>query len=155
MAKSVIGKIVKATLGLAAVTGAAAAAGVVYGLTKWAKDDDSRDIKMTTGGATGVHISKTDDGKFLVDTKYEWTDEDYDDDDEEEKGIIIDLSSGKGCCEETPAEETCECTCCEEAPAEEACECGCCEEAPAEEACECGCCEEAPAEESCGCGCEE
>ena len=143
MARSVFGKIVKATLGVAGIAAAAAAAGVAYGLNKWAKDEDSRDLKVTTGGVNGLHIHKTDDGKFVVDTKYEWTDADFEDEDEGEANgdIIIDLSKRgvEECCEEVceevkeGIEEVKEC-CCEEAEkvAEEVKEC-CCEEEKPEE----------------------
>lgn len=99
MAKSVFGKIMKATLKVAAFTAAAAAAGAVYGLKKWSDDDDSKDIKITTGGVKGLHISKTDDGKYIVDTKYEWQPEDYEDDAEDE-GIVIDISGNRCKCED-------------------------------------------------------
>ena len=143
MAKSVFGKLVKATLGVAGIAAAAAAAGVVYGLNKWAKDEDSRDLKVTTGGVNGLHIHKTDDGRYVVDTKYEWTDADFEDEEGENNGdIIIDLSKRgvEEACEEVKErlEEVKEC-CCEEVDkaaeevAEEVKECCCGEEEKPEE----------------------
>lgn len=89
-----LGKALKFTVGAALVTGAAAAAGLCYGLKKWSDDADSNEIKVTTGGRYGVQIKKTDDGKFVVDTKYDWsTDPKYGD--ERENGIIIDISDNK------------------------------------------------------------
>lgn len=126
MAKSFLGKALKVTFGVAAVAGAAAAAGIVYGLKKWSEDDDSEEIKITTGCKNGLHIKKTEDGKYLVDTKYDWASDPNFCDDEtgeaENGGIVIDISGGKcGCedehcdCEEHAAEE--------EKPADEPCEC--------------------------------
>ena len=142
MAKSVFGKLVKATLGVAGIAAAAAAAGVAYGLNKWAKDEDSRDLKVTTGGVNGLHIHKTDDGRYVVDTKYEWTDADFEDDAEENGEIVIDLSKRgvEEACEEVKErfEEAKEC-CCEEVEkaaeevAEEVRECCCGEEEKPEE----------------------
>ena len=143
MAKSVFGKLVKATLGIAGIAAAAAAAGVAYGLNKWAKDEDSRDLKVTTGGVNGLHIHKTDDGRYVVDTKYEWTDADFEDEEGESNGdIIIDLSKRgvEEACEEVKErlEEVKEC-CCEEVEkaaeevAEEVKECCCGEEEKPEE----------------------
>ena len=152
MAKSVFGKMVKAALGVAGVAAAAAAAGVAYGLNKWAKDEDSRDLKVTTGGVNGLHIHKTDDGKFVVDTKYEWTDADFEDDGEENGEIVIDLS--KKAVEETVEELKEEACCCGEKVKEKVEEvvekvtCGCEEEAAPEE-------EAKPEEGDCGCGCDE
>ena len=86
-----LGKALKFTVGAALVTGAAAAAGLCYGLKKWSDDEDSDEIKVTTGGRYGVQIAKTNDGKFVVNTKYDWaTDPKYGE--EREGGIIIDIS---------------------------------------------------------------
>ena len=130
MAKSIFGKVVKATLGIAAVAGAAAAAGIAYGLKKWAEDDDSKDIKITTGTKNGLHISKTEDGKYVVDTKYDWASDPHfcedQDEDFEDGSIIIDISGDKCCCEDDEEEP---CTCgCEEEDDDEPCSCGCEEE---------------------------
>ncbi len=128
MAKSFFGKALKVTFGVAAAAGAVAAAGIVYGLKKWSADDDSEEIKITTGCKNGLHIKKTEDGKYLVDTKYDWaSDPNFCDDETEEAenggdGIVIDISNGKCCenghcdCEEHAAEA-------EEKPADVPCEC--------------------------------
>ncbi len=134
MAKSVFGKILSVAAGVTAVVGAAAAASVAYGLKKWSKDDDSNDIKITTGGKYGLHIQKTEDGKYVVDTKYDWaSDPDFCDCEDccEDDDVVIDISDDDCCCEA-------ECDCddieveiveapVEEAPAQECC-CGCEEE---------------------------
>ena len=132
MAKSVFGKILSVAAGVTAVVGAAAAAGVAYGLKKWSKDEDSNDIKITTGGKYGLHIQKTDDGKYVVDTKYDWaSDPDFCDCEDccEDEDVVIDISDDECCCE-----AECECDDIEveivEAPAEECC--SCCEEETAE-----------------------
>ena len=72
MGKSVLGTALKITAGVVAAAGTAAAVSLVYGLKKWAEDETSQEIKFTTGGKNGVCISKTDDGKYIVDTKYDW-----------------------------------------------------------------------------------
>ena len=127
MAKSVFGKILSVAAGVTAVVGAAAAASVAYGLKKWSKDEDSNEIKLTTGGKYGLHIQKTEDGKFVVDTKYDWaSDPDFCDCEDccEDDEVVIDIS------------EDCEC------------ECGCdCDDIEVEIV-------EEPAE-GCCCGCEE
>ena len=129
MAKSVFGKILSVAAGVTAVVGAAAAEGVAYGLKKWSKDEDSNDIKITTGGKYGLHIQKTDDGKYVVDTKYDWaSDPDFCDCEDccEDEDVVIDISDDECCCE-----AECDCDDIEveivEAPAEECC-CGCEEE---------------------------
>ena len=100
--------------GVVAAAGTAAAVSLVYGLKKWAEDETSQEIKFTTGGKNGVCISKTDDGKYIVDTKYDWASDPAFADVAEDDGIIIDISGGDDgtacCCDE----------CEEEAPAEEA-----------------------------------
>ena len=123
MAKNVFGKILSVAAGVTAVVGAAAAASVAYGLKKWSKDEDSNEIKLTTGGKYGLHIQKTEDGKFVVDTKYDWaSDPDFCDCEEccEDDDVVIDISDDECCCE-------CGCEETAEAPAEECC-CGCEEE---------------------------
>ncbi|MBQ8830625.1 MAG: hypothetical protein IJ017_03400 [Oscillospiraceae bacterium] len=130
MAKSVFGKILSVAAGVTAVVGAAAAASVAYGLKKWSKDEDSNDIKITTGGKYGLHIQKTEDGKYVVDTKYDWaSDPDFCDCEDccEDDDVVIDISDD--CC----CEAECECGCEDieveivEESAEECC-CGCEEE---------------------------
>ena len=135
MAKNVFGKVLGIAAGVTAVVGAAAAASIAYGLKKWSKDEDSNEIKITTGGKNGLHIQKTEDGKYIVDTKYDWaSDPDFCDCEDccEDDEVVIDISEEEPCC----CEEEC---CCddieveiveaevEEAPAEECC-CGCEEE---------------------------
>ena len=128
MAKSVFGKVLSVAAGVTAVVGAAAAASIAYGLKKWSKDEDSNEIKITTGGKNGLHIQKTEDGKYIVDTKYDWaSDPDFCDCEDccEDDEVIIDIS-GEACCDA-------ECDCevnkfgIEEDPVEECC-CGCEEE---------------------------
>ena len=114
MGKSVLGTALKITAGVVAAAGTAAAVSLVYGLKKWAEDETSQEIKFTTGGKNGVCISKTDDGKYIVDTKYDSASDPAFADVAEDDGIIIDISGGDDgtacCCDE----------CEEEAPAEEA-----------------------------------
>ncbi len=103
MAKSFLGKALKFTVGAALVTGAAAAAGICYGLKKWSENEDSDELKVITGTHHGIHITKTEDNKFIVDTKYDKaSDPKYCDD--PESCIIVDISdkSKDVPCEETP-----------------------------------------------------
>ena len=74
MGKSVLGTALKITAGVLAAARRAPPrpSSLVYGLKKWAEDETSQEIKFTTGGKNGVCISKTDDGKYIVDTKYDW-----------------------------------------------------------------------------------
>ena len=132
MAKSVFGKILGVAAGVTAIVGAAAAAGVAYGLKKWSKDEDSNEIKLTTGGKYGLHIQKTEDGKYVVDTKYDWaSDPDFCDCEDccEEDDVVIDISDDE--CDCCCGEAECECDDIEveivEEPAEGCC-CGCEEE---------------------------
>ncbi len=113
MGKSVLGTALKITAGVVAAAGTAAAVSLVYGLKKWADDETSQEIKFTTGGKNGICISKTDDGKYIVDTKYDWASDPAFADVAEDDGIVIDISGrddGTACCEEcqeeTPAAET-------------------------------------------------
>ena len=130
MAKSVFGKIVSVAAGVTAVVGAAAAAGLAYGLKKWAKDEDSNEIKITTGGKNGLHIQKTEDGKYIVDTKYDWaSDPDFCDCEDccEDDEVVIDISA----VQVSIGEDECDCDDIEveivEEPEAECC-CGCEEE---------------------------
>ena len=131
MAKNVFGKFLSVAAGVTAVVGAAAAAGIAYGLKKWSKDEDSDEIKITTGGKYGLHIQKAEGGKFVVDTKYDWaSDPDFCDCEDDcccDDEVVIDISEDDCCCE-----AECDCDDIEveivEAPAEECC-CGCEEEA--------------------------
>ena len=102
-----------------AAAGTAAAVSLVYGLKKWAADETSQEIKFTTGGKNGVCISKTEDGKYIVDTKYDWASDPAFADVAEDDGIIIDISGkddGTACCDDELDEETEEedCSDCEE-----------------------------------------
>ena len=144
MSKKFLGTALKVTAGVAVAAGAVAAAGFVYGLKKWSKDEDSDEIKITTGGKNGLHIQKTEDGKYLVDTKYDWASDPNFCDDEtaaaEDGGIVIDISGEKcGCEDENCAcgEETAENNTAEEETAEksdnEETSCECCEAEKAEE----------------------
>ena len=131
MAKSVFGKIVSVAAGVTAVVGAAAAAGLAYGLKKWAKDEDSNEIKITTGGKNGLHIQKTEDGKYIVDTKYDWaSDPDFCDCEDccEDDEVVIDISA----VQVSIGEDECDCDDIEvEIVEEPEAEC-CCEEETAE-----------------------
>jgi len=141
-----LGKVLAAGAGIVVAAGAAATAGIVVGLKKWAKDEESQDIKIVFGGDYGLKISKGENpGEFQIDTRYDWqNDPDFVDEIEEDE-----------CCGECDVEVVEEACCCaEEVPAEsgEAC---CCKEEAAECCCEEaaeGCCCEEAAE---GCCCEE
>ena len=133
-----LGKVLAAGAGIVVAAGAAATAGIVVGLKKWAKDEESQDIKIVFGGDYGLKISKgAAPGEFQIDTKYDWqNDPDFVDEiDEDEESCECDVevvdAEECGCAEEVPVESGCDCA--EEA----ACEC--------EEPCKCECAEEAQA----------
>ena len=133
-----LGKVLAAGAGIVVAAGAAATAGIVVGLKKWAKDEESQDIKIVFGGDYGLKISKgAAPGEFQIDTKYDWqNDPDFVDEiDEDEESCECDVEVVEAdecrCAEEVPVESGCDCA--EEA----ACEC--------EEPCKCECAEEAQA----------
>ena len=127
-----LGKVLLAGAGIVVAAGAAATAGIAVGLKKWAKDEDSQDIKIVFGGDYGLKISKgANAGEFQIDTKYDWqNDPDFIDEieeDEDDCQCEVEVVEEDACCcaEEVPVESGCDC-------AEEAeCKCGetcCCEE---------------------------
>jgi len=133
-----LGKVLAAGAGIVVAAGAAATAGIVVGLKKWAKDEESQDIKIVFGGDYGLKISKgAAPGEFQIDTKYDWQNDpdfvDEIDEDEESCECDVEVVEADECCcaEEVPVESGCDCA--EEA----ACEC--------EEPCKCECAEEAQA----------
>lgn len=131
MSKNIFGKVIGVAAGVTVALGAAATASIAYGLKKWAQDEDSHDIKITTGCKNGIHISKTDDGKYVVDTKYDWATDpnfcDCDDcNDDEGNEVVIDISADGEACEEDDSDIEVEITetpvesydCCKEEDAE-------------------------------------
>lgn len=64
--------------------GIAALGGVLVGLNRWSKDEDSDSIRIALG-KKGIMIRKnTETGKYEVDTNYDWkSDPEFCDDDED------------------------------------------------------------------------
>ena len=155
-------------LGIVGTLAGAAVAGTALMLRSWAKDPESEDLRVITGSGKGLKLTKTEDGKVVVDTHYDASlDPDMQEEDAEPRGPVLVLSAEEAakkaeeCCEEAgekleAAAEKLE-ECCEEAgkKLEE-----CCEAAgkKAEECCEAAgekaekCCETAgeKLEECCG-----
>lgn len=132
-----LGKVLAAGAGVIVAAGAAATAGIVVGLKKWAKDEESQDIKIVFGGEYGLKITKGEKpGEFQIDTKYDW---------QNDPDFIDEIAEDECCgeCDVEVVEEEAPCCCAEEVPVESGSECCCCEEEPCkcEETCECGCTE--------------
>jgi hypothetical protein len=122
-------------LGIVGTLAGAAVAGTALMLRSWAKDPESEDLRVITGSGKGLKLTKTEDGKVVVDTHYDASlDPDMQEEDAEPRGPVLVLSAEEAakkaeeCCEEAgekleAAAEKLE-ECCEAAgkKAEECCE---------------------------------